>query len=81
MKKRDGDSRNAEGGSGGGGPEYNKKKHKKRLGGKGLSLEAFVGANRIKPIVTASQIRKFIALIHNFLLFCANSPDSYERII
>ncbi|KAG0610428.1 hypothetical protein M758_7G064500 [Ceratodon purpureus] len=54
MKKRDGDSRKPEGGSGGG-SEFKKKK---RLGGKGLSLETFVGANRIKPVVTASQIRK-----------------------
>lgn len=54
MKKRDGDSRSVEGGSVGA-SEFKKKK---RLGGKGLSLEAFAGANRIKPIVTASQIRK-----------------------
>lgn len=59
MKKRDGDWRSAEGGSGGD-SEYKKKK---RLGGKGLSLEAFVGANRIKPVVTASQIRKFVSCV------------------
>lgn len=50
MKKREGDGE-------GGAPDFKKKK---RLGGKGLSLEKFVGANKIKPIVTASQIRKFI---------------------
>lgn len=55
MKKRDGDWRLAQGGSGGA-LEFKKKR---RLGGKGLSLEAFVGANRIKPVVTASQIRTF----------------------
>jgi hypothetical protein len=61
MKKRDG-----EGGSGGA-PEYKKK----RLGGKGLSLEAFVGANRTKPVVTASQIRKCIFLFPHLLIeFC-----------
>lgn len=43
------------GGGSGRAPEFKKKQ---RLGGKGLSLEAFVDAKKLKPVVTASQIRK-----------------------
>ena len=68
MKTRDGDKKSVRGGSGGA-PDFNKKK---RLGGKGLSLDAFVGAKRIKPLVTASQIRKLVS----YRIVCYTSSNS-----
>lgn len=70
MKRRDGDSRSGGGDGSGGNADFAKKK--RRLRGKGLSLEAFGGANKSKPVVTASQIRKLLFFCCSCLYFNRN---------
>ena len=70
MKRRDGDSRSGGGDGSGGNADF--AKTKRRLGGKGLSLEAFGGANKSKPVVTASQIRKSLFFYCSYLYYNRN---------